>query len=399
MVSEPLAAEFVLAAACCRPPGPGRDEAVRSAAAVDWNRFERLVARHRIEGLAHASLVSAGVVPDAATAEALRNTAGAVAREGLAMAAESARLQGRLDEAGIANLVLKGATLDILAWGRIGLKRSWDIDLLVAAERVGAARTVLEQAGYRLERPVDGAPDAFATWVGLSKEAVFRHRGLGRIVELHWRLTDVADLLPGLSVWSNTQQAPLSPGLSLRTLAAEELFAYLCVHGTSHAWSRLKWLADLGALLARSGEAEREGLYRRAGELGAGRCPATALVLCERLLGVPLPPSAAADIRADRKTTRLVGLALDALAGGDGAELAHRPLGPERVLLSHFMFADGWRFVIAEWRRQWVSLDDRMRLRLPPRLAFLYALVRIPSWVLRRLPSIRPSRAPPEAGT
>jgi hypothetical protein len=400
MRAEPLAAEFCLAAACCRLPGRERDEAVRAAAAsVDWGGFERVAARHRIEGLVHAALVAAGVTPDAAAAEALRHAAGVIVREGLAMAAETARLQGLLDAAGIANLVLKGATLDILAWGRIGLKRSQDIDLLVAVERVGPARTVLEQAGYRLERPADGAPGAFETWVALAKEAVFRHPGLDCLVELHWRLADVAALLPGLSVCSKTQSVALSPSLSLRTLAHEELFAYLCVHGASHAWSRLKWLADLGALLARGGEAERERLYQRAGDLGAGRCPATALLLCDRLLGVPLPPGRTAEIRADRKAARLAGVALDALAGGGGAELTDRPLGPERVLLSHFLFADGCHFLIAEWRRQWVSLDDRMRLRLPPRLAFLYTVVRIPLWVRRRLPSTRRSRAPPEAGT
>ena len=34
------------------------------------------------------------------------------------------------------------------------------------------------------------------------------------------------------------------------TLGADDLFAYLCAHGAYHAWFRLKWLADIGALLA-----------------------------------------------------------------------------------------------------------------------------------------------------
>jgi hypothetical protein len=391
MVSEPFPAEFVLAAACCRPPGLERDEAVRAAAAVDWGRFETMAARHRIEGLAHAALACAGVAPDPRTAEALRRAAHAIVRGGLEMAAETARLQGLLDAARIDNLVLKGATLDILCWGRVGLKRSWDIDLLVAPDRVAGARAVLEEGGYRLERPAgDDFPGEFETWVALSKEAVFRHPERGCVVELHWRLADVATLLPTLSVLSNTQTVPLSSAIGLRTLAADELFAYLCVHGASHAWSRLKWLADLGALLAQVGEEKRGRLYRRARDLGAGRCPATALLLCERLFDLPLPLSAAAEIRADRKAALLVGVALDALAGGDGVELTDRPLGPERVLLSHFLFADGWRFRVAEWRRQWVSLDDRMRVRLPSRLSFAYALIRIPLWVWRRLPAVRP---------
>ena len=399
MRSEAFAAEFTLAAACCRPPGQERDAVVRaSAVGIDWGRFERVAARHRIEGLVHAALRAAGVALPESAARTLARAAGATARAGLRLAAETGRLQALLDGAAIDNLVLKGATLDILAWGQIGLKRSWDIDLLVSGSRASAALTVLEQEGYRLKSPIHDAPGALETWVGLTKEAVFHHPALDHVVELHWRLADVATLLPGLSVCSNTQTVSLGPTLSLRTLAEDELFAYLCVHGTSHAWSRLKWLADLGALATRYDEAGRERLYRQAaGPLGAGRCPATALLLCERLLGVALPSGCAAEIRADRGAARLARIAIDALTGG---ELSERALGPERVLISYFLFAGGGRFRLAEWNRQWVSLDDRMRLRLPPWLAFIYGVVRIPLWIWRRLRrlSTRPFRAPPEAG-
>jgi hypothetical protein len=381
-----LSPEFTLAAACCRPAGEARNAAVRAAAGgVAWPRFAQVAARHRIEGLAHAALASAGVTPDAVVAEALRQEAGAIAVAGLEMAAETGRLQGLFDRAGIDNLVLKGATLDVLAWGRIGLKRSWDIDLLVTAADAARARALLEGEGYALESPADGAAGAFEAWVALAKEAMFRHPGRGCAVELHWRPADVATLLPGLSARSPSQDAPLSPTFALRTFADDELFAHLCVHGTSHAWSRLKWLADLGALLARRGDGERERLYRRAGDLGAGRCPAAALLLCECLLGLALPKGCAAAIRADAGSARLVAVALEAMTGGGGAEIAARPLAAERILLSHFLFDDGWRFRLSEWRRQWISVDDRMRLRLPRELSFVYGLLRGPLFVNRRL--------------
>ena len=374
--------EFVLAAACCRLPGVARDLAVRGAAAqVEWRSFERVARRHRIEGLAHAALSAAGVAP---VGDSLRRAASTIARDGVLMAAETARLQAALDAAGVVNLVLKGATLDILAWGRIGLKRAWDIDLLALPADAVRARAVLERAGYALDDPADGSEAAFETWVILAKEAVFRHRASGLVVELHWRATDVAMLLPGLSAASPARTVSLSAGLSLRTFADDDLFAYLCVHGTSHAWARLKWLADLGAVLARLDEGGRCALWRRASDLGAGRCPTVALLLCERILGLALPDSAVASIRADRKAARLVALALDAMAGGQGAEIAARPLMSERILLSHLTFADGWDFLVAEARRQAVSVDDRMRLRLPRAIAFLYAPLRGPLFLWRR---------------
>jgi hypothetical protein len=385
--AKTLTGAFALAAACCRAAGQDRDAAVRAAlGGVDWRRFERVVARHRVEGLAHEALRRAGAVLEPQVDQALGRAAAEIAFDGLRMAAEAVRLQRALDQAGIANLALKGATIDVLAWGRIGLKRAWDIDLLVDAGDAPRARAVLEAAGYDLRDPADSSDAAFAAWVGLAKESVFIHPGSGLVVELHWRLADAAGLLPGLSARSPAQTVRLSQALALRTLAGEELFAYLCVHGASHAWSRLKWLADLGALLAARDDAGRTALYRRALELGAGRCPASALLLCEALLGVPLPAGPAGEIRADRKALALADLALDAMThGGGGTEIRDRPLFAERILLSHFLFADGWRYRWAEGSRQGVSLDDRMRLRLPPAFAFLYAPIRAPLWLWRRL--------------
>ena len=383
MDGRALAPEFVLAAACCRPPREARNAAVGAAVAgVDWAVFQRVVARHRVEGLTHEALVAAGVAVD----PALRQAASEIAMEGLRLAAETGRLQSALDVAGIANLVLKGATLDILAWGRIGLKRAWDIDLLVTPDAAGRARHVLEGLGYDLRDPPDPSDAAFATWVTLAKECVFRHRQSGIVVELHWRLADAATLLPDISARSPAQSVRLSEGLALRTLARDELFAYLCVHGASHAWSRLKWIADLGALLDREDDAGRIELYRRSLDLGAGNCSAAAVRLCESLFGIRPPAALIEEIRSNSRAGKLVALAMDALSdGGGSAEIDTRPLFKDRILLSHFLFADGWRFWLAEWRRQGVSVNDQMRLRLPRWLGFLYGPIRAPLWLWRRI--------------
>jgi len=377
-----------LALACARPPGETRDAAVREAAAapgLDWAAAPRVLARHRIEGLAQEALSRAGVAPPAGAAAALRAEALAIAALSLGLAHESARLQGLLDDAGLANLVLKGATLDMLAWGRLGLKRAWDIDLLVLPRDAARARRVLEAAGYGMIAPTDLDATAFARWTRLAKEAEFAHGQSGRVVELHWKATDPALLLWGISAASPWQSVTIGKEMALRTLQDGELFAYLSVHGCSHAWSRLKWLADAAALLARRDEAGRESLYRQAMAAGAGHCPAVTLILAEALLGLPMPAACAAEVKANRKALRLARLAWEALAGGEGeTEIAARSLLEDRIRLSQVMFADGWAYVWAELRRQAVSLDDRMSFDLPPGLAFLYAVMRAPRWLWRR---------------
>lgn len=391
--------EFALAAAACVwPPSEARDEAVRRAARVDidWPTFRCVAARHRVEGLAWRALARAEVSLPGDVADSLRARAGAIARESLLLAAEAARLQGVLDAAGVANLALKGASLDILAYGALGLKDAWDIDLLVAPPSAQPAAEALLAAGYDLAGPAGLILADFAAWTSLAKECLFIHRESGVNVELHWRAVDGAGLLPDLSATSPHQVVVLSPALSLRTLAQGELFAYLCVHGASHGWSRLKWLADLAALVSREDALGLEGLYRRSLGMGAGCCPAQALLLCRRLLSLTLPASLARELPGDIKIRWLEAGALRALTGGGQREIRERPGAGEAIALSHLLFANGWAYRWAEFRRQWIGVHDRRRLRLPAGLHGLYGIIRAPSWIWRRLlPSAAAMRPPP----
>ena len=362
---------------------------MRAAAnGVDWRGFLRVAERHRIEGLAREALVRAGAPVDSGVARALGDQAARIARQGLIFAAETHRLQNALDAAGIGNLVLKGAALEMLAYGALGLKSAWDIDLLVTPQDASRARAVLENAGYALTSPPEPSPLAFAQWVDLAKECVFTHLRTGTPVELHWRLVD-SDLLLGLSARSAWQTVYLAPDMPVRTLATEGLFAYLSVHGASHGWSRLKWLADLGALLARCDAANLDRLLHSPEAVGAGVCPATALHLCRQLLGRPLSNAPGLAQGRNAKARWLAGFALHVMAGGGAREIAERPLLGELIVLSHLLFADGGSYRRHEFGRLWLSVHDRRHIHLPGPLTFIYSLIRGPLWIWRRLPRRR----------
>lgn len=361
---------------------------MRAAAArpIDWPRFLRIVRRQRVEGLVSNALEQAQVgAPDPVRAE-LRAQAQDVARRNLAFAAESLRIQRLLEEAGIAFLFVKGATLDMLAYGSLGLKKARDIDLLIAPEAAGQACGLLSAAGYvrTLPGPEIG-PDRFPVWLELCKETSWTHARSGTVVELHTGLVDNPDLLPNVSAHSPRQWVEVAPGARLPTLARDELFAYLCVHGATHSWSRMKWIADLAALLKDSDSAELERLYRRSLELGVGRCSAQALLLCERLFGLGLTPRLSAELRRDPATRILVRMAVRAMAGRNAErELDDTVLGTVPIHLSHFLLAPGWRYKASEARRKSLSPQDRTAIPLPRPLRFLYPLLLLPSWLWRR---------------
>jgi hypothetical protein len=382
--------EFFIAAACSRwPPSEARSNSIRAAAKapVDWERFLGIVDRHRIWGLARQGLTQAGIAPPEEIDRALNAKISSVSRRNLVLAAETARLCRLFGEAAIPAVFLKGVTLSVLAYGDIAIKHSRDIDILVSPARVMEARAVLERAGYALKHPLPALTET-------QLELLLRHgreweflREIGEIAtELHWALTYNGLLMRDVDV-----SGPLATvrvgGAEIPTFRIEELFVYLCVHGAQHAWFRMKWLADVAALLATIHSADIEGLYRAAQRRGSGRCAAQALLLCARVLGAELPAALRTELRRTPTAPLLEALALDAMLGRGQAdfELPDRAFGSLRGALSLFLVGGGGSYVWREITRYFVSSEDVAAFALPRGLTWVYVILRLPFWALRRL--------------
>ncbi|HYD38273.1 MAG TPA: nucleotidyltransferase family protein, partial [Allosphingosinicella sp.] len=267
--------------------------------------------------------------------------------------------------------------LGALVYGSVGPKMGWDIDLLVPPSAVEAAATVLEAAGYRLDLPSGPrARERLAAFHRHWKESVWKSADGALTVELHTRLADNPALLPEVGCDSPVRRVEVAKGRFLPTLGGDELFAYLSVHGASSAWFRLKWIADVAALLSSLPPAAIERLYRRSQQLGAGRAAGQALLLCERLFATPLPPALAAELAADRTNRWLLAVALRKLAGRTLAtELHDTRFGTVSIHLMQLALLPGLGFKLGELGRQLVDPRDRIAVPLPRWLAFLYPLI------------------------
>ncbi len=384
-----LADEFALLAACCRwPPSRAREREVAAAAAksIDWDLVLRLAIRHRVEGLVHAALTDAGTQMPAAVSQALTVRAQRIAARSLATAVESVRLQVLFDAAHIPMLVLKGAGLAQLGYGTLAIKQSKDIDLLVAPGRADAALRLLEVQGYAL-RPVARRLSERQRRDALryGRELALLHPHSRLEVELRWRVVESPPLLMGVDVDAVSQAVALPNIGAVRTFQNDDLFAYLCLHGAAHGWSRLKWLADLNALIAAKDDAALWQTYRHAEARGTGVCAGLALLLCHRLLGRKLPAALEAALVGNIRLRLLSALAMNLMVGRNpAAELDDRAFGTTRVALLQFLLGGGWRNAVAQCRVMSIRLDDILRYPLPPLLHFLYPLLRLPLWLWRR---------------
>src|SRR3984957_5921335 len=390
--------EFLLVAACCRwPPSQSRNAAVQAAAApiADWNAVVVAARRQRVAGLVHDALLAAGVQLPAAPAAEFARRAQAIFRKNLLLAAETCRLRQLLDAAAIPSVALKGVALSQLAYGSLKVKHTRDIDLLIPPDHALADMALLERDGYALSFPSNQLSETQRrAVVRYSREVAFIHPDNGAFLELQWRVADNPKLLDEVHAGSPTQSVVVADGSSVRTLARDDLFAYLCIHGAYHAWSRLKWLADLNAFIAAT-EANVVELHRHAQAKGAGFCSGQALLLCQRLLALPLPDDLASELQGTAQVRKLYAIAAETIAdrahGKDGGNV----WAIWRGFWMQFLLGQGRASFGAQSRTASVGIMDVISLPLPPYLHFLYPLLRLPLWLWRgAAPPAPPGPAP-----
>lgn len=376
-------AEFQLVCACCRWPRTAESisHIQRLARAVDWDRVVAVTKRHRVQGLVADGLRAAGLEVPHGIGQSSRN----LQIHNLAMTAEIARLRDGLAARQVDCLFVKGLALAILAYGTTELKMSLDIDVLVAPRDIEAACEVLTRMGYHREVPdASVPPEGLGAWVQHFKETSWRHPALGTCVDLHGRLATNPRFIAGIGLDSPRQLVEITKGSAVATLGPDHLMVYLCVHGAESAWTRLKWLADLAALVSAMSEEDLRRVEALARSMGAQRCMAQGLLLAEMLLGLPLGPRGARlkQSAINRYMARLAGYAFR-------GTYEIRPYRFDRlkalpILVSHFLMAPGWRYKRAELASKLSSPRDRAHGRLPARLSYLYPLLGV-GRVMRRI--------------
>jgi len=347
--------ELKLAVECCRFAfsGERRAELGDTASYVDWDRFIRVLRRHRVQGFASDALRHNEVSVPASISEMLAAEARAVAGQNLRATAECKALLDRFCAAQVPLLFFKGLTTAALAYRKPLLKMSWDIDILIAPQDLSKAAALLEGCGYRPLLP-DSPPAAdLFRWHENRKESLWYKPDSELFLELHTRVTGNPALLPEFTVSSASQKVEIAPGLSLPTFAMPDLLLYVAVHGSSSAWSRLKWAADFAALLAREDSLTAEDLYERARRLRVEPAAAQALIVADHLFGIAMTGALRSNLNGNRLARRLSVAAIRHLS--DLREPTARPFGTATNHVVQFFLMSGWRF---KWRELLRQLSD-----------------------------------------
>jgi len=252
---------------------------------IDWERVQNISLQHCVTQLLYRSLKASceNVVP-AETMRRLRAAYEYGAQRNLALAADLKKLLRAMAMRDIPCVPFKGPTLACDVYTNLGLRLFGDLDILVRERDIAKAVRVLNEFGYAHEYQLRPAEEA--AYIRFEHAFHFVHRTNGRVVELHWRLShrDLSFEIDGHGLWSRLRTGKFL-GTTTLSLDDSDLFLYLCMHGTKHAWDRLEWICSISETINRSTYLNWDVIAARAKKMGGLRMYSLALRLAAEVVG------------------------------------------------------------------------------------------------------------------
>jgi hypothetical protein len=285
--------EFELVLACLRWPQEAVDgDRIRTLAQqpIRWSHLLEIIDHHKVVPLFSRNLdtFAPGYMPDEQAA-ALRARNVANAHICLERTAHLVALHRLFREQQIDLRIFKGIPLAVTAFRDPTLRDTGDIDLLVAEKDIFKAAEILQNQGYvRFEPQARLTPRRLRSYLAHQKDFSYEHPVAGIVIDLHWRLFRNS-FLPANARLEEVGEDWIHLGSErIATLPPLRLLLYLCAHGALDGWLRLKWLADISALLHTMTPEQLTSAATAAAEQQALPQFSAAILLCHDLLGYDL---------------------------------------------------------------------------------------------------------------
>jgi hypothetical protein len=346
---------------------------------LDWDYILREASENSITPLLARSLQEYTQQIPAGAREQLVMACRANTVRCLLLSSELLRILSEFESHGIVAIPYKGPVTAAQAYGEFTLREFEDLDIIISQRDMPRANERMQAMGYRPKFDWIFSEGASAALV--PGEYNYRDEARGTMVELHTELTMRQCPVPPDVRKMATRLVPVSVnGKELHTFRPEEALVMLCIHGSKDFWERLSWIADIAELVQRHPTINWDSVWLTAEQLQAVRMVRVALLLCTDLLDAPLADEMLRPARADRIAAQLAAQMEDRLLQRELPPLD----APARFHLRRRMVIDkraGWRYAI---RLSSVPAEeDWLMIRLPPRLAPLYIVLR-PLRLLRK---------------
>ena len=203
-------------------------------------------------------------------------------------------------------ILLKGAYLEEVIYGSLGLRTMADIDILVKKEDLARSQRVLLQAGY------------------LSGDSPFP-------VDMHWNIDlSIAHLHIDIEhIWERAHSTVIH-GIEVLELSAEDLLLHLCLHLSFHhsfQFVVVRTLCDIREVIQHYGTSQIrwEQLEKQAKEWGMTNSVYLTFALAKDMLDAPICDDFLERIRPDNFDPQIKILAIEHMLGDAVQEVSLSP--------------------------------------------------------------------------
>jgi hypothetical protein len=378
--------EFDLVLACLRWPQEAADgDRIQRLAQqpIRWPHVLEIVDHHKVVPLFSRNLetFAPGYLPDEQAA-VLRASVVENAHTCLSRTAHLVALHRLFREEQIDLRIFKGIPLAMAAFQDPTLRDAGDIDLLVAEKDIFKAGEILEARGYvRFEPQARLTPRRLRSYLAHQKDFSYEHPTAGLVIDLHWRLFRNA-FLPANAGLKEVGEDWINLGSErIPTFPAQRLLLYLCVHGALDGWLRLKWLADIGALLHTMTPEQITSAATAAAEQQALPQFSAAIFLCQDLLGYEAHPLPEACLnRSDRRVAHILRFGKRLLTSNQYRPIRERIASP-RWFLNELRLHSSPRYRLDLMQRSLFRPRTWQAFDLPDALFPLYGLLSPFEWL------------------
>ncbi len=254
----------------------------------DWEKVLYLSSLHRVFALLYSSLKK--TCPDLVPYKILKHLKNLYTDNAIRNLSISTRLLKILDlfkNNNIQAIPFKGPLIAEKAYGDLNLRSFSDLDILVKKKDVITVKNLLIQNGYKPDITLSSNHEQKY----LEHENSFSFYDKNNFsVDLHWEITGRYLLEPVyFESFQDRLQTTSFLGRNVLSIPDDIMIVYLCLHGTSHCWSRFEWLCCFVELIKKQNEETILNAFEFAKKMGAKRIFLLGLYLGQNLLGAQYP--------------------------------------------------------------------------------------------------------------
>ena len=345
---------------------------------IDWDKVYQLSWNHQIKPilLRGVSGLPSELVPSPFM-DCLKMACLKITTFALSQTKELQRLLALFKENNIRVVPYKGVTFASRYYGNLGLREFSDIDLFIYEKDILTLKKLFLGLGYVPQNNFTAAQEAAYFKISCEYNFTFYSADNKMLfhVEPHYRSNDLYDGIGFLTLedCEDTLQKVDFNNITIQTLSVEDNFLIIMTHhGAKEAWSRLKYLIDIYAIIKKEQNTINwEVLLEKAAKLHATTSLLIGLGMIYELFDIALPPSVISRFK-NPKIVALVENRYKNLNGDYGAYSTYR------LALFKLKSIDGWANKL---KNVFLKLTipnsaDLAFVNLPPHFFFLYIFIR-----------------------